>query len=89
MQKKKTLFFLSSLNKTSLILLHQTSLIQSLQALIMSMKNGSSRRAYSNKFKLQVITLANQVGNREAARQLSINSKSSIRDDEIELENED
>ena len=53
------------------------------------MKNGSSRRAYSNKFKLQVITLANQVGNREAARQLSINNKSSIRDDKIELENED
>ena len=32
------------------------------------MKKGSSRHAYSNKFKVQVITVANQVGNIESAR---------------------
>ena len=38
-----------------------------LQVLTMSMKNGSSRHAYSNKFKLQAITLANQVGSQCSA----------------------
>ena len=45
----------------------------------MHLRNSSGRRSYTNKFKLEAINLANQVGNRQAARDLDIN-ESSIRD---------
>ena len=45
----------------------------------MHLRNISGRRSYTNKFKLEAINLANQVGNRQAARDLGIN-ESSIRD---------
>ena len=45
----------------------------------MHLRNSSGCRSYTNKFKLEAINLANQVGNRQAARDLGIN-ESSIRD---------
>ena len=45
----------------------------------MHLRNSSGRRPYTNKFKLEAINLANQVGNRQVARDLDIN-ESSIKD---------